>query len=122
MKDSSHVKRVQKKFFEEESTQISRTDIKYYSKNPKQMWKDISLTDYKQNNKLIGFRITRIKKESKFATLGLKAQDIIISVNNVALTSYKEVFDIYNKLAKLQTIQIIVLRNKEEKEFIYEIN
>ncbi len=123
MKGSSRAKRIQKQSFElEQNTHISRNDIKHYSKNPKQIWKDISIIDYKVNNKLTGFKITRIKNYSKFATLGLKAQDIIIKVNNIRLTSYKEVFDIYNKLDKLQTIQIIVLRNKEEKEFIYEIN
>lgn len=105
-----------------QTNKISRADIKHYSKNPKQMWKDISLVDYKENNKLIGFKIQRINRDSKFATLGLKAQDIIIKVNNVALESYKEVFDVYNKMDKLDTIQIVVLRRNQEKEFVYEIN
>ncbi len=105
-----------------ETTTISRKDIQHYSKNPKEMWKDISIVPHKVNKKLVGFRVKRVKKNSKFESLGLKAKDIIIKANNVVLKSYKDVFNIYNKIDKLSTVQIVVLRNNQEKEFIYEID
>lgn len=101
---------------------ITRKDIAFYSKNPKQMWKDIRIVDHKVNGKLVGFKVKRIDKKSKFATLGLQEKDIIIKANNVVLKSYKDVFNIYNNIDKISTVQLVVLRNNEEKEFVYEID
>lgn len=101
---------------------ISRKEIAFYSKNPKQMWKDIKIVDHKVNKKLVGFKIKRINKDSKFSALGLRVGDIIIKANNVVLKSYKDVFNIYKKIDKLNTVQLVVLRDNQEKEFIYEIN
>jgi len=106
----------------EPTSNISREEISYYTKNPKQLWKDIKIVDHKKNKKLVGFRVKRINQDSKFAALGLQVGDIIIKANNVVLKSYKDVFNIYNKIDKLDTVQIVVLRDNQEKEFVYEIN
>lgn len=101
---------------------VSRLDINFYAKNPKEIWKDIAIVEVKNGKKIEGFKVTRIKKNSKMAKLGLKKGDIIIKVNNVELKSYKDALDIYAKIDKLQTIQIVVMRNNQEKELVYEIN
>ncbi len=101
---------------------VSRTDIDFYAKNPKQIWKDIAIKEVKNGKSIEGFKVTRIKKNSKMAKLGLKKGDVIIRVNNVELTSYKDALDIYAKIDKLQTVQIVVIRNNQEEELVYEIN
>ncbi|RLA73660.1 MAG: hypothetical protein DRG78_22175 [Epsilonproteobacteria bacterium] len=106
----------------EESSIVYRDDITYYSKNPKQIWKDISIKEIKDGKKTKGFKVTRIVNGSKFANLGLKKGDLIIKANNIRLQSYKEVLSIYNTLDKLDMIQVVVLRANEEVELVYEIN
>ncbi|WP_415396553.1 PDZ domain-containing protein [Sulfurimonas sp. CS5] len=101
---------------------ISRKDIERYTKAPESIWKDISIKELKDKNKIIGFKVTGINPNSKFAYLGLKKGDIIIKVNNVALTSYKVAIDIYKNIDKLESVQIVVIREKQEKELVYEIN
>ena len=101
---------------------ISRDDIKYYSKNPKEIWKNISIIEYKKDGKVKGFKVVRIKRDSLFANIGLKKGDIIIKANNKELKSFRDALAIYSKIKTLDTISLVVLRGGEEKEIIYEIN
>jgi len=98
--------------------QISKQDIKYYTSNPKQVWKDITLSRV-ENPK--GFRVDKIKKDSKMDKLGLKKGDIIIKANNIELKSLKNVMKIYNNIKDITAMEIVVLRNKQEVELSYEI-
>jgi len=125
--NKSFIKRVEKKrdfslSSDSATKDVSRTDISFYAKNPKQLWKDIAISEVKNGKKIEGFKVTRIDRNSKMASLGLKKGDLIIKVNNVVLKSYKAAMDIYAKIDKLDTIQIVVMRNNQEKELIYEIN
>ena len=101
--------------------EVAKSDIDYYRKNPKKVWNDIGLVDYKQNGRLVGFRVTKVKKGSKMAQLGLQKGDIIIRANNVELTSYKNVFSLYNNIDKIDVVDLVILRNNQEMEISYEI-
>jgi len=122
----NYIKKVKKErtstIVSEEPHGVSREDIASYAKNPKQIWKDISIVPLKKHNKIDGFKVTKIKKGSKMAELGLQRGDIIIKANNIRLKSYKDALDLYSKIDTIDTMQIVVLRNNEEVELVYEIN
>lgn len=101
--------------------EVTRTDIKSYSDNPAQIWKEISIMPYKKAGKIVGFEIKNIKKNSKMATLGLKKGDIITGANNVPLSSINDALKLYQNINKIDTLALIIQRNNEEKEIIYEI-
>ena len=101
---------------------VQDSDVKYFAKNPREIWKNISIQEKRKNGKIEGFEIKWIKPGSKFAALGLKKGDLIIKANNKRLQSYKDAFDIYKKIDKLDEVSIVVLRNNQEKELVYEIN
>lgn len=103
---------------------VTRQDIAYYAKNPRQIWKEISIFEVKTKDKkgIKGFKVTRIDPKSKFATMGLKKGDLIIKANNVKLKSYRDALAIYTKIDKIDLIQIVIIRNGIEKEIVYEIN
>jgi len=101
---------------------VSRSDIAYFAKNPKQIWREISIKEVKKNGKILGFKIRKIARNSKFAELGLQRGDIIIRANNIKLTSYRDAIKLYREIDKIDTMEIVVLRNNQEKELIYEIN
>jgi len=109
-------------FSNDEPVGVSRQDIAHYAKNPKQIWRDISIREVKDGKKILGFKVTKIKRNSKFAQLGLQKGDLIIKANNVKLVSYKDALDIYKKIDKLDTIQIVVMRDNQEVELVYDIN
>ena len=126
IKNSSAITRVKKKAIGsigiDTPVDVSRQDISYYAKNPKQIWKDISIKEIRNGRKIKGFKVTKIDPNSKFATLGLQKGDLIIRANNVKLQSYREALQIYKNIDKLDTIQIVVMRNNQEVELVYEIN
>ena len=101
---------------------VSRNDIMEYAQNPKQIWRDISIQEVKNGKKIEGFKVTRIQENSKMAELGLQKGDVIIKVNNRVLKSYKDAIDIYAKIGTLEAVQIVVKRNNQEVELVYEIN
>lgn len=101
---------------------VLKKDIKSYVKNPSQLKKDISIVEVRDGKKIKGFKITRLRKNSQIENLGVRKGDVIIRANNIDLKSYKDALNLYKNIDKLQTIQIVVLRNNEEKEFVYEIN
>jgi len=101
---------------------VTKQDIKYYSSNPSRIWKDIAIAPVKRGRKIVGFKINRIKRGSKMATLGLQKGDIMIRANNIPLTSFNDAINLYKKIDTIDTIAIVVLRNNEEKEIIYEIH
>ncbi len=101
---------------------VSKQDINFYSKDPSRIWKDIAIDPVKKNGKIEGFRVRRIKPNSKMAELGLKKGDIIIKANNIRLSSFRDAIKLYKNIDKINTIELVVLRNNQEKEIIYEIH
>jgi len=101
---------------------VSKKDISDYSKDPSKIWREISISEVKEGKKIKGFKINRIKAGSKFAVLGLRQGDLIIKANNVRLESYRDAMNIYKNINKLDAIEIVVLRNNQEVELVYEIN
>jgi len=101
---------------------VTRADIEYYAKNPKKIWKEISIVEVKDANGLKGFKVTRIERNSLMASLGLQKGDLIIKANNIELKSYRDALDIYAKIKEIDVIQIVVIRNEIQKELVYEIN
>lgn len=103
------------------STRVSRDEVVSYAKDVDRIWKDISIIEVKEGKSIKGFKVTRIKQNTPFARLGLKKGDIIIKANNKRLKSYAAALDIYKKIDSLQALQLVVLRNNQEKEIVYEI-
>ncbi|WP_304546058.1 hypothetical protein [Sulfurimonas microaerophilic] len=115
-----------KEFVKKETTlgeayEVEKTDITYYSKNPGKLWSDVAINEVFEGKKITGFRVDKIKPNSKIAKLGLQKGDIMIRANNVELTSYKAAMDLYKKIDSIDILELTVLRNNQEKEIIYEI-
>lgn len=100
---------------------ISKGDIANYSKNPKQIWKEISMAELKENGVIKGFRVTRIDERSVFKRLGLRIGDVITKANNVELKSYKEALNIYENIENIESIELVFLRDNQQQEIVYDI-
>lgn len=101
---------------------VTRTDISHYVKNPKEIWNEISIVEVRDGKALKGFKVTKLKKMSKLAALGLQVDDLIVKANNITFESYADVLGIYKQIDKLDALQLVVIRNNQEVELIYEIN
>lgn len=109
-------------FIEGEPYQMSRAEIQEYAKNFGQILQDINIIEVKNRGKLTGFKITRLRENTPFSYLGLLKGDIIIKVNNEPLKSYADALNIYQNIDNIKEIELIVLRDNQEKELRYEIH
>lgn len=100
---------------------VQKTDINFYRTNPTKLWNDIAINEVFEGKNITGFRVDKIKPNSKIAELGLQKGDVIIRANNIKMDSYKAAMDLYRNIDKIDTLELVVLRNNQEKEIIYEI-
>ncbi|MBA1437552.1 MAG: PDZ domain-containing protein [Epsilonproteobacteria bacterium] len=122
IQQSKHIQPVKNSLSEQEEYKVQRSDIGYYARHPKQIWRDIAIDEVFEGKRIVGFKVKRVKKGSKMAQLGLRKGDMIIRANNQELNSYKAVMDLYANINKIDTLSLIVLRDNQEKEIIYEIH
>jgi len=107
---------------DENHYKVDKKDVKFYIQNPAKIWKDISIKPVPKDG-VYRFKIYRVKKDSKLYDLGLRKGDIILSVNNMEIKSTKDAFKVFSKFKDLRTkdLNIVILRDDEEREINYEI-
>ena len=105
----------------ESSFAVEKKTIKEYIKNPKQIWKNISIAPYKKKGKILGYKVYKVVKGSVFDGLGLKKNDIITKANNVELKSNKDAINLYKKINVLKNVVLTIKRGDQEMELEYEI-
>jgi len=101
---------------------IDRSLLDHYAKNMDDIYKNIGISEVKENGKIKGFRITFIRRGSPFSKLGLKRGDVIKSINGQEITSYNAAFEIYKNIQNIENLTMVIKRGKEEMELEYEIN
>ncbi len=101
---------------------VDRTLLDHYSKDMKNIWKNIGIKELKENGSITGFKVNFVKRGSDFAKLGLKRGDVIKSINGQELNSYSGAFDIYKNIDTMDSLTLKIKRGKKEMELEYEIN
>jgi len=106
---------------EEGAVFVKKKEIKNYITNPKNIWSNIAIDQIVKNNKLQGFKVKWVKKNSIFDKMGLKKGDIIVGANNQTFHSLLEVYKIYRNILERENLKLTILRNNQKKEIEYEI-
>ena len=101
---------------------IDKSLLDHYAKNMDDIYKNIGITEVKENGKIKGFRITFVRKGSPFAKLGVKRDDVIKSINGQEINSYNAAFETYKNIQNVENLTMVIKRGKEEMELEYEIN
>jgi len=101
---------------------IDRSLLDHYAKNMDDIYKNIGISEVKNGNTLKGFRITFVRKDSPFAKLGVRRDDVIKSINGQEINSYNAAFGVYKNIQNVDNLTLVIQRGKEEMELEYEIN
>jgi len=101
---------------------IDRALLDHYAKNMNDIYKNIGIAEVKNGKNLQGFRITFVKKDSPFAKLGIRRDDVIKSINGQEINSYNAAYGVYKNIQNMDNLTLVVKRGKEEMELEYEIN
>jgi len=108
---------------EENGRKVVKRDLLLeFTGNPKEIYKNVGIKDYKEEGKIKGFRITFVKRGSVFAKLGLRRGDILKAINGQPLDSYKAAFDAYRHIDEMDTVTLRIQRGNQEMELEYEID
>ena len=86
------------------------------------IYKNIGIGEIKEGKDLRGFKINFVRRDSPFAKLGIRRNDVIKSINGQEITSYNAAFGVYKNIKNVDNLSLVIIRGKEEMELEYEIN
>jgi len=100
---------------------VQRDMLDAYMKDPKDIWKDIGITEIKNGKDIAGFRVRFVRKGSGFEKLGLQRGDVILAINGERLNSYQDAFMAYKNIQDIESLTLTIKRKNQEMELDYEI-
>lgn len=101
---------------------IDRSLLDHYADNMEDIYKNIGIAEIKNGKDLQGFKINFVRKDSPFAKLGIRRNDVIRSINGQEIKSYNAAFGVYKNIKNADNLSLVIMRGKEEMELEYEIN
>ena len=101
---------------------IDRSLLEHYANNMDDIYKNIGISEIKEGKDLKGFKINFVRKDSPFAKLGVRRDDVIKSINGQEINSYNAAFGVYKNIKDIDSLSLVIIRGKEEMELEYEIN
>ncbi|MBA1421394.1 MAG: PDZ domain-containing protein [Epsilonproteobacteria bacterium] len=101
---------------------IDRSLLDYYAENMDDIYKNIGISEIKNGKDLQGFKINFVRRDSPFAKLGIRRNDVIKSINGQEIKSYNAAFNVYKNIKNVDDLSLVIQRGKEEMELDYEIN
>jgi general secretion pathway protein C len=101
---------------------IDRSLLDHYADNMEDIYKNIGIAEIKEGKDLKGFKINFVRKDSPFAKLGIRRNDVIKAINGQEIKSYNAAFGVYKNIKNVDNLSLVIMRGKEEMELEYEIN
>lgn len=100
---------------------IDRRELESTVANINEVFTQARAVPFFQDGKTVGFRVFAIKPGSVFEKIGLQNGDIINRVNGVELTDPTKAISLFTELQNEGHIAVDLQRNKQAKNFSYEI-
>lgn len=100
---------------------IDRRELESTVANINEVFTQARAVPYFENGKTVGFRVFAIKPGSVFEKIGLQNGDVINRVNGVELTDPTKAISLFTELQNEGHIAVDLQRNKQAKNFSYEI-
>ena len=101
---------------------IDRSLLEHYAENMDDIYKNIGISEIKNGEDIKGFKINFVRKDSPFAKLGIRRNDVIKSINGEEINGYNAAFKVYKNIKNANELNLVIQRGKEEMELDYEIN
>ncbi|MFM1847929.1 MAG: ral secretion pathway protein, partial [Pseudomonadota bacterium] len=76
---------------------------------------------YFADGQAVGLRLFAIKSGSLYEKIGLRNGDVLKSVNGNSMADLSQAMQLFEKLKTERSINLTIERNREEKEFKYQI-
>ena len=95
---------------------ISRREIESITRDPAKMFTQIRLVPYIKEGKTKGFIFEWVKPGSLFYRLGIRRGDILVSINNMTITSGEDAFRILQMIRNEPSLKVVLIRRGKREE------
>lgn len=94
---------------------ISRTLLQDNINNMAQMMSKVRVMPYMKDGKPEGFRVSQIRDDSIFKSMGFQNGDVIRSINGLDILSADDMMKAYNALRDSSSFSVTILRNNQSR-------
>jgi general secretion pathway protein C len=98
---------------------VKRADVMRALRDINKLMSQVFISPHFKNGKADGLEVTRIKRGSFFASLGLKNGDVIQKINNRPIKSPDDAMAFYNRLKRGSRVSIEITRGQKPKTINY---
>lgn len=89
--------------------------------DPKQIFQYVRMSQIKQDETVVGYRLTPGKDQALFESVGLVSGDIAVSINGLDLTNPDVMGEIFQSLSELTELTLTVERDGQPHEIYIEL-
>ncbi len=90
-------------------------------KNPEQILTDARLLPNVQNGKIEGFRISELKPEGLYGSLGLRNGDVLLRINNLEISNPEVAMQAMSALGGMNSVNLDIIRDGARATMTYDI-
>ncbi|TQV63403.1 MAG: PDZ domain-containing protein [Sulfurovum sp.] len=95
---------------------IEKALVEKYTKDMNNIWQDIGITERMNGSVINGFTVNFVNAGTAFDKLGLKAGDVIKSVNGEIMDSNSKAFSAFESIASGNTPNVTIKIERDNKE------
>ncbi|MFW6128959.1 MAG: hypothetical protein ACOC6P_01780 [Candidatus Aminicenantaceae bacterium] len=74
---------------------------------------------YSKDDRIQGFKITKIPENSILSQIGIKKNDILKEINRVVLDNVTELLGLYDRFKSYNRIELVLERNGKLMDYLY---
>jgi general secretion pathway protein C len=100
---------------------IQREEIQEAVQDLRSVMRDVRIIPHFTAGKRDGFTVTYVRQGSRLEDLGLMKNDIIVEINGTPAADFRNIIEIFNKYADVDTLDLGVERNNEQITISYSV-
>lgn len=100
---------------------VSRADVAKELKDVNSLIRTIYIGPYYSNNEFVGYRISRIRRDSILSKIGLQSGDVIVKINNDTVENPQKLLELLSKISNVTAVKIDILRRGKKESLFVEI-
>lgn len=100
---------------------VSREDVIKELKDINSLMRTIYIGPYYNKNEFVGYRISRIRKDSILDKIGLQSGDVIVRINNDTVENPQKLLQLLSKISDVSAVKIDILRRGKKESLFIEI-
>jgi len=98
---------------------VKRSDVRRALKDINELMSQVFVSPHLKDGRADGLEVTKIRRGSFFASLGLKNGDVIQKINNKPIKSPDDAMAFYNRLKSGSRVSIAITRGQKPKTINY---